>query len=417
MTLFDDPSAPRRVSLVRLSALIAHAAGTIGRVAVEGEIHRPQTGRTGRQWFTLRDRASQVTVSVPAARRSRCRIVAGERVCVTGRLEWVNEWGQLQLLAEEVLPVGEGAIAAMIAEARRRLDADGLLSRPRRPIPVLPSVIGVVCGHEAAVRADIESVVAARFPGFPVTFWETTVSGPGAVDNLIQAIRALDARPDVDVVVLARGGGDATALLPFSDEELCRAVCACGTPVVAAIGHDGDRPLVDEVADLRCGTPSLAAGAVIPDRAALQARIDRALASVAATAAGVVGGADTRLASIDRRRAAVVGLERASARLERAANQLVLVHPSRELAQARRRLAAIDWRSPAAARLDGAARVLAAAGDQAEALGPTRVLQRGYAVVRREADGAVVRDPAAVAIGDRLSVTVASGSLAAVVDR
>jgi len=191
VSLFDAmgedaaPSEPRRMSLVRLSALIAQAAGQLGRVAVEGEVHRPQTGRTGRQWFTLRDRASQISVSVSSGRRSRCRVVAGERVCVTGRLEWVNDWGQLQLAAEEVLPVGEGAIAAMIADARRRLQAEGLLTRPRRPIPLLPVRIGVVCGHEAAVRADIESVVAARFPGYPMAFLETTVSGPAAADRIV----------------------------------------------------------------------------------------------------------------------------------------------------------------------------------------------------------------------------------------
>jgi exonuclease VII large subunit len=112
VTLFDatdqEGAGPRRVSLARLAGLIAQAASSVGRIAVEGEVHKPQTGRTGRQWFTLRDRVSQISVSIPSARRARCRVVAGERVCVTGRLEWVTDWGQLQLVAEEVVPVGEG---------------------------------------------------------------------------------------------------------------------------------------------------------------------------------------------------------------------------------------------------------------------------------------------------------------------
>jgi len=422
VSLFDAmgedaaPSEPRRMSLVRLSALIAQAAGQLGRVAVEGEVHRPQTGRTGRQWFTLRDRASQISVSVSSGRRSRCRVVAGERVCVTGRLEWVNDWGQLQLAAEEVLPVGEGAIAAMIADARRRLQAEGLLTRPRRPIPLLPVRIGVVCGHEAAVRADIESVVAARFPGYPMAFLETTVSGPAAADRIVAALAELDARADVEVIVLARGGGDATALLPFSDEALCRAVAAAGTPVVSAVGHDGDHPLVDEVADLRCGTPSLAAAAVVPDRAALVATLAGRLEAIATAVSTRLSGADAALRSIDRHRAAVTGLERAGARLQRAAAQRVLVHPARELDRASRRLAALDWRSPASARVHAAGLVLAAGRAQAEALGPPRVLARGYAVVRRAADGTVVRDPAQVAAGERLDVTVAAGRLGATVE-
>ena len=417
MTLFDlpDDAGPRRMSLTRLSGLIAQAAGAIGRLAVEGEVHKPQSGRTGRQWFTLRDRVSQIAVSVPAARRARCRVVAGERVCVTGRLEWVTDWGQLQLVAEEVVPVGAGAIAAMIAEARARLDADGLLRRARRPIPRLPAAIGVVCGHEAAVRADIESVVAARFPGYPMVFAETTVSGPGAVDNVIAAIDDLDARPAIEVIILARGGGDATALLPFSDEALCRAVCATRAPVVAAIGHDGDHPLVDEVADLRTGTPSLAAAAVVPDRRELVAALDGALQAAAVVVAGRFEQGAARLGRVDRRAAVAAALERAGARLRQAGSACELVAPGRELARAQGRLAAVDWRAPAVGRAERAAKDLGAHWAEVEALSPARVLERGYAVVRRAADRTVVRRPEQAGPGDLLDVTVAGGALQAVV--
>jgi len=397
MTLFENASAavaPRHLSLVRLSALIAQSVSALGRVVVEGEVHRPQEGRTRRVWFTLRDRAAQVQVSVPPARRARARVVAGERVSVTGRLEWVSDWGQLQLVAEEVTPVGEGAIAAAITEARRRLAAEGLLTRPRKPIPILPAAIGVVCGHEAAVRADIESVVAARFPGYPVLFWQTTVSGPGAVDNIVAGLAELDRRPELDVIVLARGGGDAAQLLPFSDEEVCRAVCASSTPVVSAIGHEADHPLVDEVADLRCGTPSLAAAAVVPDRAVLDARLGSLLASCARALRDRMDWTAAWLERQDPAAAAVAGLITATRLLDNAAARLALVHPRQVLAVADRRLA-------------GAAR-------QAEALSPARVLERGYAVVRTEA-GVVVRDPADVGGGDELDVEVARGHIGVVV--
>src|SRR5206468_1303393 len=153
---------------------------------------------------------------------------------------------------------------------------------------------------DAAVRADIESVVAVRFPGYPVEFAEVTVSGPGAVDAICGALVWLDERPDVDVIVLARGGGDATQLLPFSDETLCRALCAASTPVVAAIGHEGDRPLCDEVADARFGTPSLAAGAVVPSRAELEAELERWAAAIDAGIDAQLAAADARLAAVDR---------------------------------------------------------------------------------------------------------------------
>ncbi|HEV7686130.1 MAG TPA: exodeoxyribonuclease VII large subunit [Acidimicrobiia bacterium] len=403
----------RRVSLVRLCALIAQAASAIGKVSVEGEVHKVQRGRTGRLWFTLRDRASQISVSVPAARQARCRAVAGERACVVGRLEWVNDWGQLQLVADEVTPVGEGAIALAVAEARARLGADGLLARPRLAIPRLPATIGVICGHEAAVRADIESVIAARFPGYPVAFFETTVSGPGAVDNVVAALAELDGRTDVDVIILARGGGDATQLLPFSDEDLCRAVCDSSTPVVAAIGHDADRPLVDEVADLRCGTPSLAAAAVVPDLHALVTELDDLAATSTSVLAQRLAVAQSALAALDRAGAARSALGRGTEVLVRARGRLDLLHPARAWRDAVTQLARLDAGAPSRSHLAVAEARLAAAAGQADALSPVRVLERGYAVVR-QAGGLVVRDAAAVAGGERLDIELAKGRLSAV---
>jgi exodeoxyribonuclease VII large subunit len=418
MTLFDDAPgvAPvRRVSLVRLSAEIARSLHALGKVAVEGEVHQPKSRPNGRIYFTLRDRAAQVSVTVPAARTKKAWVVDGQRVQVTGGLTWENGWGRLQLVADEVVPVGAGAVAAMIAEARARLRADGLLDRPRRPVPRLPRTIGVVCGSEAAVRADIESVVAARFPGYPIVFREVTMTSSEAV---MEGLDDLDRRDAVDVIILARGGGDATQLLPFSDEDLCRAICATSTPVVAAIGHEGDRPLCDEVVDLRFGTPSLAAAAVVPDRdallAGLAAQRTRADAAVAAHLSAAVG----RLERVDRDRAVNAGVDRAAQRLRAAAGRLDLVHPKRRLDTAGEVLAGAAARLAAAHprhRLPPVAARLAAAHREAEALSPARVLERGYAVVRA-ADGTVLRSAADAAPGARIDVQLAAGRLAATVD-
>lgn len=388
MTLFDAGPDVRKVSLVRLSAELARSLAGIGRISVEGEVHRPQSRPGGRVFFTLKDRAAQITVTCPANRSKRCRVVAGERVQVTGTLEWVSGWGSLQLVAEEVVPVGAGAVAAMIAEARRRLAADGLLDRRRKPIPKLPRAIGVVCGSDAAVRKDIESVVAVRFPGYPLMFREVTVSGPGAADAVTRAIDDLDRHPHVDVIVLARGGGDAAQLLPFSDEDLCRAICASSTPVVSAVGHEGDRPLCDEVADLRAGTPSLAASAVVPDLSAITGELDALLGRRDAVVERRLADAANRLARLDRTRAITLGQQRAADRLNRAAARLRMVSPERLLAGCRTSLAA------SASRL--------------EALNPQRVLERGYAVVRT-IDDEVVRSPEQVQAGDDLVITVAAG--------
>jgi exodeoxyribonuclease VII large subunit len=407
----------------------------VGRVAVEGEVHRPTRTGAGRVYFTLRDRAAQISVMCPRAKLSRCRTVAGERVCVVGSLSWINERGELLLVADEVTPIGDGAVAAMIAEARRRLQADGLLDRPRRRLPRLPEVIGVVCGAEAAVRKDIESVVAARFPGYPVTFAETMVSGPGAAVSILGALQSLAERPGVEVVILARGGGDATQLLPWSDEELCRAICACPVAVVSAIGHDADRPLCDEAADLRCGTPSLAAAAVVPEREVLVAELASRQALAEAAFRRHVERGSSRLAAVDTGRAAQAAVALAGGRVTRAGDRLVLLHPRRQLAEARRRLNAVDWSTPAAhrltraggrldaanwrgpltARLATAAERVAADRRHLGALSPVRVLERGYAVVRRT-DGTVVRSAGQLAAGDSVDVQLAKGRVGAVVE-
>ena len=332
----EPVAAVRRLSLVRLSAEIARSAANMGRVEVEGEVVRPRTTASGRVYFTLRDRAAQITVACPSARVRRCRTVHGERVSVTGALSWTTGQGQLLLVAEEVAPVGAGAIAAAIEETRRRLAAEGLLDRPRRPIPRLPAGIAVVCGTDAAVRADVQSVVAARFPGYPVTYVEVSVSGPGAAQALADVVSRLDGRPEVEVIVVARGGGDAAQLLPFSDEDLCRAIASSRTPVVTAIGHEGDRPLCDEVADLRCGTPSLAAAAVVPSRVELEGEIDRLLAVTAATALARLDGHARRLARLDAGDAAARRLASAEGSLAVAAGRLPLLDPRRRLAALRR---------------------------------------------------------------------------------
>jgi exodeoxyribonuclease VII large subunit len=414
MSLFDEPERPRArpITLVKLSVEIARFAGSTGLIAVEGEVHRPTLGRTGWVYFTLRDRAAQVSVVVRRTNVARSRTVAGERVSVVGRLDWSNDRGQLQLMADQVTPVGEGAIAALIAETRQRLAAAGFLDRPRRRLPALPTVIGVVCGADAAVRRDIESVIAQRFPGYPVHFEETTVSGPGAAVSIVDGLARVVRRPGVEVVILARGGGDATSLLPWSEEDVCRAVVACPLPVVSAIGHEADKPLCDEVADLRCATPSVAAARVVPDRAALEIRLAAALdaGTRAVTARLATAGHD--LAGLAPSRALDAGVAGASGRLHRVGQRLADAHPRRQLTFARQRLARPDWRRPIDTRLGRAGGRLDADARHLHALDPHRVLARGYAVVRT-LDGAVVRRASALSPDVDVDVRLDAGSFTA----
>lgn len=418
LPLFDADAgngAPRRVTLVRLSGEIARSLVAVGRVAVEGEVYRPVGGRTGNVYFTLRDRVAQVDVRVPAAAARRGRVAAGERVSVVGVLQWVNERGQVQMVAEEVLPVGAGAIAALIDATRNRLAAEGLLDRRRRPIPVLPARIGIVCGTEAAVRKDIESVIVARCPGYPVQFVETTVSGPAASVSIVDAMEALASIPGVEVIILARGGGDAPSLLPWSTEEVCRAVAASPVPVVSAIGHDGDRPLCDEVADLRCGTPSLAATTVLPDLRGLADALDAELAACSAAVAARVDRGAHRLARVDVRRAVVAGVESATGRLSVAGARLTGVHPEARVRVSADRLGRADWRRPFWESYGRAAGQLAADHRHLQALSPQRTLSRGYAVVSGP-DGTVLRSVDGLVPGATISAQLADGRLEATVE-
>ncbi|MDQ3680104.1 MAG: exodeoxyribonuclease VII large subunit [Actinomycetota bacterium] len=410
----DGEAVVRRVSLVRLSAEVARALADIGRVAVEGEVVRPKH-HPGGTYFTLRDRAAQVSVRCPGPRVSRCRAVAGERVLVTASLAWAPDRGHLQLVAEEVVPMGEGAIAAAIGERRERLAAEGLLDRPRRGVPRLPVLIGVVCGSEAAVRDDIDSVVATRYPGYPLLYRVTNVSGTGAAEAVIDALRALDALPDVEVILLARGGGDAAQLLPFSDEGLCRAICESTTPVASAIGHHGDRPLCDEVADLRFGTPALAATALVPDKAELESDLSRLRVQRRVVVEQRFTSSVHRLASVDREGALRAGFDAAADRLRQSSARLRLVHPARSVAGAAGRLGRLDWRQPLAQRLLREQQRLGGHRRHLDALSPGRVLQRGYAVVRT-GDGAVLRDPEKAPPGTAIDVQLAAGRLAARVE-
>ncbi len=394
----------RETTLTRLCSDLARAFATIGQVIVHGEVANAKSYDGRMAFLTLRDRGFEIPVYVPSNRAKLCSCKNGERVAIAGKIELQPKKAQLQLVAYEVALLGDGAIAAKVEQTRQLLLAEGLLRRPRRAVPVLPRVIGVVCGNDAAVRKDIESVVAARFPGYPVDFCEVTVQGPGAVESILWALTSLQAR-DVDVIVLARGGGDASQLLPFSDEGVCRAICDSKVPVVSAIGHDGDRPLSDDVADLRAGTPSIAAAMVVPNRVELFGQLDNSVREASRLAVRHRERSSNRLVNIQWANALNHRLTRESDRLLRFDARLVF---DRHLVRARSELSAIQWQRPLGDRLQRAHIELGSAHQQIEALSPMRVLERGYAVVRR-ADGTVVRDATAVAEHEQLAITVAKG--------
>jgi len=374
--------------------LVGGWIGRLGRVWVEGQIAECKK-RGNAVFLTLRDPVAAVSVQVICTRQvfEGANPQEGARVVVFAKPEFNATRGSFALTGLEIRAVGIGELLARLDRLRRALAAEGLFSPERkRPLPFLPGVIGLICGRESAAERDVRQNAGRRWPAVKFRVEQTAVQGPYAAGEVIAALRRLDEDPDVDVIVIARGGGSVEDLLPFSDEELIRAVAACRTPVVSAIGHEQDTPLLDYVADVRASTPTDAAKRVVPD-------VTEELALV------------THLR--DRARRSVSGwLDREQAWLEAVRSRPALADPVREIERQAEQVDALARR--ARQSLDGS---LARAGDDIAhtrarllALSPAATLRRGYAIVQHE-NAAVVRAATEVAPGERLTVRFAEDQL------
>jgi exodeoxyribonuclease VII large subunit len=370
-------------------------------VWVEGEVTelRRQQGWQS-VFFTLKDPAdgSCLAVSMPRAGFDalRLELTDGVTVHVFGRPELFAARGTFRLRALSIEPLGLGALLAGIERLKGKLAAEGLFDPGRkRALPVFPRAVGLLTGSEAAAKRDFVTAVGARFPAARVVVGEAPVQGPRAAPALAAMLAQLAAEPDVDVVVLARGGGSFEDLLPFSDERVVRAVAGCAVPVVSAVGHEQDTPLCDLAADARASTPTGAARLVVPDEGELRERLAGLQASLARET--------TRLVALARER-----IDADGARLGRA--PLVLVERKRAaLDAAGERLA----RAPAA-HVERRRSSLEGLSGRLAALSPKATLARGYAIVR--GPEGIVRSAGALGEGDRVDVQVAEGGFGARVE-
>jgi exodeoxyribonuclease VII large subunit len=386
-----ETSAEAPVPVRTVLQLVGGWIGKLGRVWVEGQIAEC-TRRGSTVFLTLRDPVAAVSAQVICSRLvfDVASPQVGARVVVWAKPDFNANRGSFALTALEIRAVGIGELLARLERLRRQLAAEGLFSAERkRPLPFLPGVIGLICGRESAAQRDVQENAERRWPAVRFRVEQTAVQGPYAVAEVIDALRKLDEDPDVDVIVIARGGGSVEDLLPFSDEALIRAVAACRTPVVSAIGHEQDTPLLDYVADLRASTPTDAAKRVVPDVAEQLALI-------------------TQLR--DRARRSVKGwLDRELAWLESIRSRPAIADPVREVERQAEQVDALLQR--ARMSLDG---TLARAGDDIDhvrarllALSPAGTLRRGYAIVQH-ADASVVRAAAEVTAGEKLTVRFAA---------
>jgi exodeoxyribonuclease VII large subunit len=342
-------------------------------VWVEGEVTElRRQDRWASVFFTLKDPENGACLSVQMPRGQfdglRLGLADGERVHVYGRPELYEQRGGFHLRALTIERFGLGAHLASLERLKVKLAGEGLFAAERkRKLPRLPRLIGLVTGNDAAAKRDVLTAITTRFPPAHVLVAETWVQGPRAAPAIVAAIAELCAE-GVDVIVVARGGGSFEDLLAFSDERLVRAVAACPVPVVSAVGHEQDTPLLDLAADVRASTPSVAGRLVVPDLDELRGGLERARAGLERGARRIVERRAERLGEArDRlRRAPVLSLERRLGRLEATRGRL-------------------------------------------QALSPRATIDRGYAIVRT--GELLVRDPPAS--GTPLAVEVAGGRFGA----
>jgi exodeoxyribonuclease VII large subunit len=248
------------------------------RLQVEGEIAGLTRARSGHLYFTLKDAGSQIPCVMFQAQRRLldAEPAEGDRVILGGEIRHYVPRGSLQLQAYSLRAMGVGDLYALFVQLKNRLQAEGLFDREhKKPIPAYASALGVVSSPDGAVIHDIYRTVERRFPAMPIVFSPSPVQGEAAVGPLIQALQALDARPDIELIILARGGGSMEDLWCFNNENLVRTVAALHTPVITAVGHETDVTLVDFAADLRAPTPTSAAELATPDAVELSRELIR----------------------------------------------------------------------------------------------------------------------------------------------
>lgn len=392
----EDPW-PVRVVSQRIGSWISR----LGFVWVDGQVaqisRRPGTTVV---FLTLRDPAADISLTVTAHRdvldTGAPNLAEGARIVVHARPEFYPARGTLSLRADEIRQVGLGELLARLERLKRALAAEGLFdpARKRRP-PFLPRTIGLITGRASAAERDVLSNARRRWPAVDFRVLNAAVQGPNAVPQIIDALAALDRDPAVDVIIIARGGGSVEDLLPFSDEALCRAVFACRTPVISAIGHETDNPLVDFVADVRASTPTDAAKRAVPDFAE-----------------------EVRGLTLARQRlgrAVALRIEREQQSLDALRSRPVLAQPHTMLTVRAEQVAVLRERATRTLshRLERAESDLRHTVARLRSISPAATLARGYAIVQRLPEEAVVRDAADVRVGTDLRVRLARGEITA----
>lgn len=372
---------------------------SLRNVWLRGEISNLSRPASGHLYFSLKDAGASLKCVMW---RSSVEFLGwqpehGAQVLARGRISVYPQGGVYQLYVEELHPAGVGDLHAQFEELRERLRAEGLFELERkRPLPPFPRLLGVVTSPQAAALRDVLQVLRRRWPLVKVLLAPTLVQGDMAPPQIVAALRALDARDDVDLILLVRGGGSLEELWAFNDEGVARAIAACRHPIVCGVGHETDFTIADFAADVRASTPTAAAELAVPDQADLRRRV--------------------RAHAVQVEEQVLRRLAEARQSLEREGRSLARLSPRGRIEAERQRLDELSRRASQALLHSLALRraALGRARAQMLALSPQATLERGYAIVRREDTGVVVRSVQQAQAGDDLRIQVQDGELTAV---
>ena len=398
------PKGERR--LLGVGQLIAGLNGLleqrVGRIFVVGEISNLHQANSGHSYFTLKDEGGQIKAALfrGNAQQVRFELEEGREVVAEAEVSIYAARGDLQLIVRSLEPRGVGALQLAFEQMRKRLQAAGLFDEERKQsLPEFPRRIGVVTSPTSAAIRDVLEVASQRFPATPILISPTLVQGDQAPEQIARAIRRLDGAPDLDVILVVRGGGSLEDLWAFNTEVVAHAIADSSVPVISGVGHETDTTIADLVADERAPTPSAAAMQVLPDREALGRLVARDLGRL-------VGAMESEI-------------EFARSRVERLTALLRARSPQSRVAMARTReaRARVAARNAIENHLARRRNRLGALAARLDALSPLAVLGRGYALARRVADDRIVRRAGDVAVGDELDLQLAEGTIGASVTR
>ena len=390
-----ETSAEKPVPVRVVSEAISDYINRLGIIWVEGEIAQlNDRAGSGMVYMRLRDPSVDMYPEVACPRgvfKSVAPLPENARIVILAKVNFYAPTGRLSLTAKEIRQVGVSELLARLEALKKVLAAEGLFAPERKkPLPFLPNKIGLICGRASAAEKDVKENARRRWPSVLFETREVAVQGSDAVIQVSNALRELDADPDVDVIIITRGGGSFEDLLPFSDEGLVRLAAACRKPIVSAIGHEQDTPLLDLVADLRASTPTDAAKRVVPDVHEELTKIKQ-----------LRDRADRRINDL-----VVLEMTKIVALLQRPVmkDPLVMVTSREEI------INTLSTRSFASmsARLTRAYEEISLTAARVRTLSPQATLDRGYSVVQMS-DGSILRSATALKGGEKLTLRLAEG--------